>query len=88
MGGSDASTARTELVKVGTTKVVFMFGAQKEQAGSTCTQYPPKKIVHMYTQAFLVDILEDNDFLARRRKLLRQRAGLSAKDIKQALAPA
>lgn len=37
-------------------------------------------------QAFLVDMLEDEDYLNDRRKLLRQRAGLSAKDTKVAFA--
>ena len=34
-------------------------------------------------QAFLLDVLEDNNFLEKRRHLLRQRAGLSEKDKKK-----
>lgn len=39
-----------------------------------------------HAQAFLTDILEDDDFLNKRRKLLRQRAGLTSKDKKLVLA--
>ena len=38
----------------------------------------------MCAQAFLVDILEEKDYLNNRRKMLRQRAGLSDRDTKKA----
>ena len=36
-----------------------------------------------FAQAFLSDILEDDDFLEKRRKLLRLRRGLTDKDRKK-----
>ena len=39
-------------------------------------------------QAFLVDVLDDESFLYQRRKLLRQRAGLTSKDKNVVLASA
>lgn len=37
-----------------------------------------------HDQAFIIDILEENDFMDQRRKLLRQRAGLTDADRKKA----
>ena len=39
--------------------------------------------VHVCVQAFLLDVLEEDNFLEKRRKLLRQRAGLSDNDRKK-----
>lgn len=77
-GPKDHCTARVELVKASGNPFYTALWLM-HLLDSHCPLY-------CVYQAFLMDLLEDDDFLDKRRKLLRQRAGLSSKQTKEAFA--